>query len=347
MDRGGFKDGGRGFESERGGSRRGPYGDDGGDGRVRDFGNWERKGPLSPSAGGPAGGFGGRRESGGPAREPRTFERQDSASWGEGRTDSRGDNQSSSRPPRPAPVERAPTAAEQDNQWRARMKPDAPSPAATPEASTPSSPAATPALATRPKLNLAKRTVSEVPADAPASTSDSKASPFGAAKPIDTAQREAEVEQKRKEQREKQEEERKAREAKKATERAARGDKTAAAGGPENGKASQRERREPKDKENGTTSPGPQQPKFEVLRRMGEGDGEGDVGEEDAADDNANGQIIGDTNVKPKEIVRDATSGATNAAGTGEELAEEGWETVPKASGRKGRGATGARALAS
>lgn len=230
------------------------------------------------------------------------------------------------------------------------MKPDAPSPVATPETSTPSSPAAaTPALATRPKLNLAKRTVSEAPTDAPASATDSKASPFGAAKPINTAQREAEVEEKRQALRQKQEEERKAREAKKAAEKASRGDKTGASAGQENGKGSQRERKEPKEKENGATSPGPQQPKFEILRRMaeGEGEGEGEGADEGAVEEDANGEIIGDTSVKPKEIVRDVAGGTSTEASTGETLADDGWETVPKGSGRKGRGTTGPRALAS
>jgi translation initiation factor 4B len=81
-----------------------------------------------------------------------------------------------------------------DNQWRARMRPDE-----TPkEPTSPASPSATPAApATRPKLNLQKRSTPTESAASPASTSDSKASPFGAARPIDTATRERQVEERR------------------------------------------------------------------------------------------------------------------------------------------------------
>ncbi|KAL2819158.1 hypothetical protein BJX63DRAFT_29116 [Aspergillus granulosus] len=155
------------------------------DGKVRDFSNWERKGPLSPPP---------QREGGRPrSNEGGPGFRRSSPSWGEGRS------QDGSRPPRREFQERAPTAAELDNQWRARMKPDPspkepsnpPSPAAAPAA--PVSPAAAPAPATRPKLNLQKRTVTETST----STSESKSSIFGGAKPIDTATREKEVEQRR------------------------------------------------------------------------------------------------------------------------------------------------------
>lgn len=80
-----------------------------------------------------------------------------------------------------------------DNQWRARMRPDQ----GPKESSNPPSPSAAPAApASRPKLNLTKRTVSEA-VPSPTSGGDSKASPFGAARPIDTATREREVEEKR------------------------------------------------------------------------------------------------------------------------------------------------------
>lgn len=158
--------------SERGGRRNNFESD----GKVRDFGNWERKGPLSPQAG--------------PVREggrPRTNEgpgsgfRRNSPAWGEGRS------QDGSRPPRP---ERTPTAADMDNQWRSRMRPDQ----APKEPSNPPSPVAP---ATRPKLNLQKRTVSDAVSTPASAAGDSKASPFGAARPIDTAAREREVEEKR------------------------------------------------------------------------------------------------------------------------------------------------------
>lgn len=158
--------------SERGG-RRSNFESDG---KVRDFGNWERKGPLSPPAG-PV------REGGRPQTNegPGSGFRRNSPAWGEGRS------QDGSRPPRP---ERTPTAAEMDNQWRSRMRPDQ----APKEPSNPPSPVAP---STRPKLNLQKRTVSDAISSPASATNDSKASPFGAARPIDTAAREREVEEKR------------------------------------------------------------------------------------------------------------------------------------------------------
>lgn len=146
------------------------------DGKFRDFGNWERKGPLSPPAGPPP------REGGRPrnTEEGGSSFRRSSPTWGEGRS------QDGSRPPRPDRPERTPTAAEMDNQWRSSMRPDQ-------QQKEPTSPSAP---ATRPKLNLTKRTVADAPTT-PTAGGDSKASPFGAARPIDTATREREVEQKR------------------------------------------------------------------------------------------------------------------------------------------------------
>lgn len=158
--------------SERGG-RRSNFESDG---KVRDFGNWERKGPLSPPSG-PVREGGRPRVSDGPG----SGFRRNSPAWGEGRS------QDGSRPPRP---ERTPTAADMDNQWRARMRPDQ----APKEPSNPPSPVAP---ATRPKLNLQKRTVPDAVSTPASAAGDSKASPFGAARPIDTAAREREVEEKR------------------------------------------------------------------------------------------------------------------------------------------------------
>lgn len=164
--------------SERGGRRNFES-----DGKVRDFNNWERKGPLSHPSG-PVRDGGRPRSNEGPG----SGFRRNSPAWGEARS------QDGSRPPRhDAPPERVPTAAEKDNQWRARMRPDQ----APKEPSNPPSPAAA-APATRPKLNLQKRTISDaVSSPAAAAPSDSKSSPFGAARPIDTAAREREVEEKR------------------------------------------------------------------------------------------------------------------------------------------------------
>ncbi|KAI0014031.1 hypothetical protein F4779DRAFT_202892 [Xylariaceae sp. FL0662B] len=180
------------------------------DGRVRDFGNWERKGPLSPlpQSERPAG----SRDS----SRPRTNEgprgdslrkdrRASPATWGEGR-------QEGSRPPRefrerPERPERAPTAAEMDSQWRNNMRPDRPvkSPVQSHDGTeaphSPASSGATPAPAGRPRLNLQKRTVSEATDLAspglPTSGGNSKASPFGAARPIDTAAKEREIAEKK------------------------------------------------------------------------------------------------------------------------------------------------------
>jgi translation initiation factor 4B len=74
-----------------------------------------------------------------------------------------------------------------DNQWRTKMRPDA----AQKEPTSPTAPAS------RPRLNLQKRTVSEAVPTPAADAGDSKASPFGAARPIDTATREREVEERR------------------------------------------------------------------------------------------------------------------------------------------------------
>lgn len=179
------------------------------DGKVRDFSDWSRKGPLSPRAE-PV-----RQDSRDGSMPPaeggdssnRNDRKGSPAAWGEGR-------QEGSRPPRrefadrPVP-ERAPTAADKDMQWRTSMRPDQPNqptkspvqsrsgseapPSPAPAAAVPAGPAG------RPKLNLIKRTISEAPdVTSPALTAtDAKASPFGAARPIDTAAKEREIEEKR------------------------------------------------------------------------------------------------------------------------------------------------------
>ncbi|KAG6020656.1 hypothetical protein E4U41_002768 [Claviceps citrina] len=171
--------------------------------------NWERRGPLaplSPQEGGPGSRDGSRPRPGpdslGERGESHRGSRQGSASWGEGR-------QEGARPPRRDQSERAPTAAEKDLQWRSNMKRDpvkAPeetespaSPTTAAAAAAAAAPAPTPA--SRPRLNLQKRTVSQAP-DAPVAPvapagGDAKASPFGAARPINTAARELEIEEKR------------------------------------------------------------------------------------------------------------------------------------------------------
>ncbi|KAK4241875.1 hypothetical protein C8A03DRAFT_29904 [Achaetomium macrosporum] len=202
------------------------------DGKVRDFSNWERRGPLSPlpqqerpesREGSRSRGMDARSES------FRGNRRASPAAWGpsEGRQDSRPPRREfADRPERPDRPERVPTAAETVSNWRSQMRPDAPikSPGQSREGSeAPPSPAAAAALpAGRPKLNLAKRTVSEATDAAPATStsSGSKPNPFGAARPIDTTAREREVEERR--QREKREAEERAKEEKRAKEAAAK-----------------------------------------------------------------------------------------------------------------------------
>lgn len=320
------------------------------DGKVRNFDNWERKGPLAPapSAGPPR--ESGRSRNFEGSRD--TLERKLSPSWGEGRS------QEGSGPPggelRDKPqYDRQPNAAESDNQWRSKMRPDPPakSPVPTPNTSTPSSPAATNAPAVRPKLNLAKRTVSEAEPNAstaPTTSSDSKASPFGAAKPIDTAAKEREIEEKRQlALRQKKEQDDKAREEKRAKEAAAKAEK-ASAPPQENGKTNDKEEAD----ENGADAPPPGS-NYEILRRAN--DGADDVVEE-ATDEPADGTIIDDKAVKPKEIVRDppkqqegAWRRETPAESTTENLQEDGWSTVStnRKNNRKGGNQGAPRAIAS
>ncbi|KAF8849872.1 hypothetical protein BDZ45DRAFT_697199 [Acephala macrosclerotiorum] len=267
----------RGFGSDfGGGERKERYPE--GDGKIRDFGNWERKGPLSPIPGADRGGprEGGRpRTNDGPRGEGFRDRRSSPAAWGEGRPQG---SQDGSRPPRrefqerPV-VERTPTAAEQDNQWRTKMRPDAPaakSPVPSRDGSeAPSSPAPSHAQpASRPKLNLAKRTVSEAPLASPSSTSgDAKASPFGAARPIDTAAKEREIEEKR--------------------------------------LAAIQEKKEAEEKAKEEKRLAAQAAKEAAEKQAAEKEAEGEAAGETVEKENANGDIVDDKAVKPKEIVRD------------------------------------------
>jgi translation initiation factor 4B len=328
---------------ERGERRRPPPFAD--DGKVRDFGNWERRGPLSPApSAAPGGREGGRlRSNDGPEER-----RRSPAAWGEGQSSD------GSRPPRrefqerPAPE---PTAAEQDNQWRSKMRPDAPaakSPLGTPDGSVPSSPAPSHAApATRPRLNLAKRTVTEDASNTTAAETSSKSNPFGAARPIDTAAREKEIEEKRvlaiRQKKEADDKAREERRAKEAADRADRKESVPATPTAEEG------------------AEGKPRSNFEILRRMEE---EGGAPKDDAPDADAEGEIVDDQAVKPKEVVRDPpksegawrrksnTPAAPAETGT-EEMADDGWSTVTKPQkATKGKGRGGAptgptRAIAS
>lgn len=338
--------------SDRGGPQRGKSGYFAeGDGKVRDFSDWSRKGPLSPVPNqGPPVRDGGRVRDAGPPRE-----RRQSPAWGEGRSDA------GSQPPRP---DRVPTAAEQDTQWRARMRPD-PSPVPTPDVSTPSSPQQQ-APKERPKLNLQKRTVSTAVEGESAANSatDSKASPFGAARPIDTAAREREVAEKRelairqkKEADQKEKEEKAAKEVAARQARADRADRGQAqeddkvtSPTSETGKGARRASRQQNGsksapKENGETPTG-SKASFSILRRDTDG-GEDEGAVEDDGED-ANGTIVTDKNVKPQEVEvpKGAVEGAAqNTENTAEALEEDGWATVPSKQKNNRRG--GGRAIAS
>lgn len=392
-ERGGFGSGRGGFDnasdagSDRGGRR---AGHEQGDGKVRDFGNWDRKGPLTPTLPtGPA-----ARSFDRPVSHDGPPNRRNSPAWGEGRS------QEGSRPPRREfverpPVERAPTAAEQDSQWRTKMRPDAPpappvqpaQAAKTPaipnlQLSTPPSPANAPAAppTTRPKLNLAKRTVSEAPPDANSSdaapAADSKASPFGAAKPIDTATREKEVEEKRQIAiREKKEADEKARAEKKAMEEKAREEKKSSreaeqANKPEqapawkqrspqekvNGQEQKKANGQAQEKENGASVPPPGR-SYEILRRTANEDNfAADEEAEEAEATEESGLVTEDKAIKPKEIVQDIQDGGaqtngSSAAGTPDlsanALEGDGWSTVSKPEKKRKNGNQAARAIAS
>ncbi|OCK80733.1 RNA-binding domain-containing protein [Lepidopterella palustris CBS 459.81] len=341
--------------SERGERRRPQYE---GDGKVRDFGNWERKGPLSPVP--PSGPMreGGRVR----AHDGSRPERKQSPVWGEGRS------QDGSRPPRREftdrpQYDRAPTAPEMDNQWRSKMRPDAParSPNATPETSVPSSPAPTHAApATRPRLNLSKRTVSEADPSPASAASDAKSNPFGAARPIDTATREREIEEKRELAiRQKKEADDKAREEKKAREAAAKAaEKEKSVPATPTIPTSPKEKASKEANENGTDDK-PASTSYEILRHMEDENGN-DEAQDDGVDAPANGNIVEDKVVKPKERVqnkpengawrRKSQAPAVTAGSTTETLEGDGWSTVERPQKTKNNrrgGNQGTRAIAS
>ena len=363
-DRGGFA-GGRNFDntSDAGGdrpARRPAY--EQGDGKVRDFGNWERKGPLTPTlpASTPV-----TKNMDRPESHDGPRDRRNSPAWGEGRS------QEGSRPPRrefverPA-IDRAPTAAEVDNQWRSKMRPDPPAaPAAespTPSNKEPSAqsspPAVTPApLTSRPKLNLQKRTVSQAETSPalPTGASDPRASPFGAAKPIDTTAREREiVERREKEAREKKEQDDKIREAKRIADEKAKEERRLAKEAEKAERASSPKEKpngQVKEKENGADV---SSKNYQILRR---GTNDDPTPEDEEEGEDANGNIVEDKAVKPQELIRDIPSKKTNGveASTVEgspspstgALEEDGWSTVSKPRNNRKNGNQGARAIAS
>ncbi|PWY88941.1 RNA-binding domain-containing protein [Aspergillus heteromorphus CBS 117.55] len=305
--------------SERGGSRRNFESD----GKFRDFGNWERKGPLSPPPA-PV------REGGRPRSNEAPGFRRSSPGWGEGqgregREGRDGRSQDGSRPPRREFQERAPTAAELDNAWRSKMRPDQ----APKEPSNPTSPtAAAAAPATRPRLNLQKRTVAEGVAS-PTGAGESKASIFGGAKPIDTAAREKEVEERRQIAiREKKEADEKAR-----AEKAEKAEKQRT-----KDQAKTEKSATPADA-NGKDTPETAQgaKNFEILRRADE-DESAAAGEEKTEEAPAAAKAEAPAEAAPSKANGNWRSAPSEAAPAGGD--DEGWSTVsskPRNSRRGGR----------
>lgn len=226
------------------------------------------------------------------------------------------------------------------------MKPDAPAKSPTPETSNPPSPRPAAAPTTRPKLNLQKRTVSEADPGSPAQTGDSKASPFGAARPIDTAARERAVEEKRQIAiRERREADEKARAEKAEEKRQAR--EKADAEKAESPKVAKQAKGEDDEEK-------PAGPKFDILRRAESGTN--DMLAEDEQDEEV--APTNDKDVKPKEIVVPASQAngswrkgpgpkSPEATTTAESLEEDGWSTVSKPNKQRNNRRGGPRAIAS
>ena len=257
------------------------------------------------------------------------------------------------------------------------MRPDPPvaPPAKSPilqekDLSAPPSPAAPASIpVTRPRLNLQKRTVSQTetsPALASA-TSDTKASPFGAARPIDTFAKDREIEEKRElALRQKKETDEKAREDKrlaeekiregkrsaKEAEKAERNDTPATPKEKPNGQS--------KEKENGYETPQPGK-NYEILRRAT--NDESSLAEEEVDDEGESGLVTEDKAVKPQEIVQNIPSKEPVNGGpkdgsesqqpqvssepTADALEDGGWSTVSKPRNNRKGGNSGARAIAS
>ncbi|KAK5248420.1 Eukaryotic translation initiation factor 4B, partial [Cryomyces antarcticus] len=111
-------------------------------------------------------------------------------------------------------------------------------------------------------------------------------------------------------------------------------------------------------KENGASAPAPGK-RYEILLNKHEENG--DAGSLDANEDeingSANGNIIGDKDVKPQEIVRDIpkdkawrqdkASPSAESGPTAEGLEEDGWATVPSKPRNNRKGPSSGRALAS
>lgn len=233
------------------------------------------------------------------------------------------------------------------------MRPDPPaaSPAISPapsskELSVPSSPASGPApiaapapLTSRPKLHLQKRTVSEAePSPALATgTSDPKASPFGAAKPINTFAREKEIEEKRDlAARQKKEREDKVREEKRLAEEKAKDERRLAKEADQGEKPSSS-----KDKPNGQHKDNerggePPTRNYQILRRATDDDNA--LENKHATNEATNGTPTENKSVGSVDTIPDGKrvngfehpQDEVSASPIVEHAEEEGWSTVSK-----------------
>jgi translation initiation factor 4B len=199
-------------------------------------------------------------------------------------------------------------------------------------------------------LNLQKRTVSESEGPSPTpAASDAKASPFGGARPIDTATKEREIEEKRQlALRLKREQDEKAKEERRLAKDAAKAEKPVTAVSLVT-----------KDKENGGETP-PSGKSFEILRKAGD---EGDVSEEENEAEQEKAPVVVEKLMKPREMKNTPPKRSEGAwrkksdnkkpessAEQGAQAPEEpGWSTVskPKNSRRGGHQNQAARAIAS
>lgn len=255
------------------------------------------------------------------------------------------------------------------------MRPDPPaaSPAISPtpsnkELSVPSSPAATsqtlnsaglqpvaPApLSSRPKLNLQKRTVSQAePSPGSTSAGDPKASPFGAARPIDTSARDKEIEEKRELAiRQKKEADDKARDEKRAADEKAKEERRLAKEAEKAAPPKEKSNGQVAEKENGVETPGKN---YQILRRAANEDSA--AADEEAEAVEADGVIAEDKAIKPQEIVRDIPSKKANGVESQQQdsspdasadiLEDDGWSTVSKPRNSRRGGHQAARAIAS
>lgn len=196
------------------------------------------------------------------------------------------------------------------------------------------------------------------------SATDSKASPFGAARPVDTATKEREVQEKlelalrqRKEADEKAKEDKAARDASARAQRAERADRgqaqddeTVSSPTTEKGRRTSRQQNGTKaaaaPKENGEGSAQAAKPGFSILSREAEGgeDAEQPGSEEKAAGQSAaNGDAVTPAAAEDASNPIDTTTAETEP--TARQLEDDGWSTVPSKQKNSRRG--GQRAIAS